>query len=112
MKIYLFIFDLKFSKMIFYILLPIECIIATLPLLLTIVSIIYFCNNNELGKNNLVINQNGRLDLTRLESASSYDSSLMNNQKKLLLRNKISIELSSCDVYYSKKKTKKIDFKL
>ena len=73
--------------------LPIECMIAALPLILTVLSIIYFCRSQKIEKNS-VINQNGKIDLTRLESLSSYDS-VLNNKTKL--RNQTSYESTIYD---------------
>ena len=73
--------------------LPIECMIAALPLILTVLSIIYFCRSQKIEKNS-VINQNGKIDLTRLESLSSYDS-VLNNKTKL--RNQTSFESTIYD---------------
>lgn len=67
--------------------------IAALPLILTVLSIIYFCRSEKIEKNS-VINQNDKIDLTRLESLSSYDS-VLNNKTKL--RNQTSYESTIYD---------------
>jgi hypothetical protein len=77
----------------FYMILPIECMIAALPLILTVLSIIYFCRSEKIEKNS-VMNQDGKIDLTRLESLSSYDS-VLNSKKKL--RSKTSYESTIYD---------------